>query len=202
MTTFNTGGLAIGPYGSEYASLTYDNIGNTWVSNIPLVVEGNIISTGAILSNVVVVGDLQVDGNINTTGADLRMSGFSVVAGQINSTYGYIAGGNIITTTSLHAPDAYLSNTLHVTNNAAIGGTLYISNNLNVTGTATANLISSGRVTANLATIANTLTAGQIYIANNSISNTTGGQINVSSKMNFTGGIDGAPVALVFFGQR
>ena len=48
----------------------------------------------------------------------------------------------------------------------------------------------------------NTLTAGQIYIANNSISNTTGGQINVSSKMNFTGGIDGAPVALVFFGQR
>ena len=48
----------------------------------------------------------------------------------------------------------------------------------------------------------NTLTAGQIYIANNSISNTTGEQINVSSKMNFTGGIDGAPVALVFFGQR
>jgi hypothetical protein len=48
----------------------------------------------------------------------------------------------------------------------------------------------------------NTLTAGQIYIANNTISNTTGNQILVSSKMNFTGGIDGAPVALVFFGQR
>jgi hypothetical protein len=48
----------------------------------------------------------------------------------------------------------------------------------------------------------NTLTAGQIFIANNSISNTTGGQIYVSGKMNFTGGIDGAPVALVFFAQR
>jgi len=48
----------------------------------------------------------------------------------------------------------------------------------------------------------NTLTAGQIYIANNTISNTTGNQILVTSKMNFTGGIDGAPVALVFFGQR
>jgi hypothetical protein len=49
----------------------------------------------------------------------------------------------------------------------------------------------------------NTLTAGQILIANNSISNTTGsGAILVTSKMNFTGGIDGAPVALVFFGQR
>ena len=48
----------------------------------------------------------------------------------------------------------------------------------------------------------NTLTAGQIFIANNSISNTTGQQIYVSSKMNFTGGIDGAPVALIFFGQH
>jgi len=48
----------------------------------------------------------------------------------------------------------------------------------------------------------NTLTSGQIYIANNTISNTTGNQIIVSSKMTFTGGIDGAPVALAFFGQR
>ena len=48
----------------------------------------------------------------------------------------------------------------------------------------------------------NTLTAGQIFIANNSISNTTGAQIYVDGKMNFTGGIDGAPVALVFFAQR
>ena len=48
----------------------------------------------------------------------------------------------------------------------------------------------------------NTITSGQIYIANNSISNTTGNQILVSSKMNFVGGIDGAPVALVFFGQK
>ena len=51
----------------------------------------------------------------------------------------------------------------------------------------------------------NTLTAGQIEVGvkgPNVITNSTGNQINVSSKMNFTGGIDGAPVALVFFGQR
>ena len=48
----------------------------------------------------------------------------------------------------------------------------------------------------------NTLTAGQIFIANNTISNTTGSQIYVSSKMNFVGGVDGSPVALVFFGQH
>jgi hypothetical protein len=48
----------------------------------------------------------------------------------------------------------------------------------------------------------NTLTAGVIYIAGNTISTTNSGQINVSAKMNFTGGIDGSPVALGFFMQR
>jgi hypothetical protein len=48
----------------------------------------------------------------------------------------------------------------------------------------------------------NTITSGQIYIANNTISNTTGNQILVTSKMTFTGGIDGAPVALTFFSQK
>ncbi len=48
----------------------------------------------------------------------------------------------------------------------------------------------------------NTLTAGVIYVANNTISTTSGEQINVKAKMNFTGGIDGAPVALAWFLQR
>ena len=48
----------------------------------------------------------------------------------------------------------------------------------------------------------NTITSGQIYIAGNQISNTNNVQIYVASKMLFTGGIDGAPVALAFFGQR
>ena len=48
----------------------------------------------------------------------------------------------------------------------------------------------------------NSVTAGQIKISGNTIENTTGNQIIVSSRMNFTGGIDGAPVALVFFGQK
>jgi hypothetical protein len=48
----------------------------------------------------------------------------------------------------------------------------------------------------------NTLTSGIVYIAGNTITTTTGEAINVTSKMNFTGGIDGAPVALGFFMQR
>jgi hypothetical protein len=48
----------------------------------------------------------------------------------------------------------------------------------------------------------NTITSGQIYIANNTISNVLGEEIKITSKMNFVGGIDGSPVALVYFGQR
>jgi len=48
----------------------------------------------------------------------------------------------------------------------------------------------------------NTLTSGVIYVAGNSISTTTGAGISVTSKMNFTGGIDGAPVALGYFLTR
>jgi hypothetical protein len=48
----------------------------------------------------------------------------------------------------------------------------------------------------------NTLTSGIVYIAGNTITTTTGEAINVTTKMNFTGGIDGAPVALGFFMQR
>jgi hypothetical protein len=44
----------------------------------------------------------------------------------------------------------------------------------------------------------NTLTAGVIYIAGNSISTTTGVSIQVSATMNFTGGINGVPVAMNF----
>ena len=58
--------------------------------------------------------------------------------------------------------------------------------------------IGGGQSTLNV----NTITSGVIYISNNSITTTTGVQIIVNSKMNFTGGIDGAPVAQAFFMQR
>ncbi len=45
----------------------------------------------------------------------------------------------------------------------------------------------------------NTITAGVIEISGQQITTTTGEQINVLKKMNFTGGIDGSPVALNFY---
>ena len=55
--------------------------------------------------------------------------------------------------------------------------------------------IGSGASTLNV----NTLTAGQIFVANDFITTTTGGQINVLAKMNFIGGINGIPVAMNLF---
>ena len=48
----------------------------------------------------------------------------------------------------------------------------------------------------------NTLQAGQVYLANNTISNFYGNELLVTSKMNFVGGIDGAPVAMAYFLQK
>ena len=48
----------------------------------------------------------------------------------------------------------------------------------------------------------NTLTAGVVFIANDEITTTSGGQLNIKAKMNFTGGVDGAPVALGYFLSR
>ena len=47
----------------------------------------------------------------------------------------------------------------------------------------------------------NSITAGVVYIAGQSITTTTGVQINIQSKMNFTGGVDGSPVAMSLFLQ-
>ena len=45
----------------------------------------------------------------------------------------------------------------------------------------------------------NSVTAGVVEITGDQISTTSGGKINIESRMNFKGGIDGAPVALHMF---
>jgi len=45
----------------------------------------------------------------------------------------------------------------------------------------------------------NSVTAGFIYIANNEITTTTGGIIEVKAKMNFQGGVVGLPIAFNYF---
>ena len=45
----------------------------------------------------------------------------------------------------------------------------------------------------------NSVTAGVVRISTNEITTTTGDQINITQKVNFTGGVKGAPVALNYF---
>lgn len=45
----------------------------------------------------------------------------------------------------------------------------------------------------------NQLTAGEIRISSDTITHTTGGTINITNNVNFTGGVDGDPVALNYF---
>ena len=55
--------------------------------------------------------------------------------------------------------------------------------------------IGSGSSTLNV----NTLTAGQVFIADNYITTTNGLEIEVTSKMNFTKGVKGVPIAMNMF---
>jgi len=48
----------------------------------------------------------------------------------------------------------------------------------------------------------NSITAGSIYISGQEITTTTGSQINILQKVNYTGGIGGSPVALNYFLQQ
>jgi len=48
----------------------------------------------------------------------------------------------------------------------------------------------------------NSITAGSVFISGQEITTTTGGQINIQTKVNYTGGISGSPVALNYFLQQ
>jgi hypothetical protein len=47
--------------------------------------------------------------------------------------------------------------------------------------------------------IVNSVTAGDILIGTNQITNVTGGTINFNATVNFTGGLTGSPLALSYF---
>jgi hypothetical protein len=48
----------------------------------------------------------------------------------------------------------------------------------------------------------NSITAGSVLISGQEITTTTGNQINILQKVNYTGGISGSPVAMNYFLQQ
>ena len=177
----------------------YIGTGNQTQTNYPYVIPGNAIQANQSYANSggrVFFTSTDQDGNFNvgnlfgvqqSTGtATLNASAFAL-SGLQSLTLGNLAVGTGSATITSFSTDPY-----------------FTANSDNVVPTQKAiksyitAQIGGGSSSLNV----NTLTSGQIYLANNTISNTTGNQIYVTSKMTFTGGIDGAPVALVFFGQK
>jgi hypothetical protein len=177
----------------------YIGTGNFNSTNYPYVVAANAIITNQQISNGggrVFFTSTDQDGNFNvgnlfsvaqaTGTATLNANAFNLTGLQSLQLGGISLGvGNAVITQFSTDPYFTSNSDAVVPTQKAIRS--YITAQ-----------IGGGLSTLNV----NTITAGQIYIANNTISNTLGYQILVTAKMNFTGGIDGAPVALGFFLQR
>jgi hypothetical protein len=177
----------------------YIGTGNQTQTNYPNVIPGNAIAANQTYptgGGRVFFTSTDQDGNFNvgnlfgvqqSTGtATLNASAFAL-SGLQSLTLGTLAVGTGSATITSFSTDPYFTAN---------------SDNIVPTQKAIKSYITAQIGGGSSSLNVNTLTSGQIYIANNTISNTTGNQIYVTSKMTFTGGIDGAPVALVFFGQK
>ena len=177
----------------------YIGTGNQTQTNYPNVISGNAIQANQSYANGggrVFFTSTDQDGNFNvgnlfgvqqSTGtATLNASAFAL-SGLQSLTLGTLSVGTGSATITQFSTDPYFT----ANSDSVVPTQKAIKSYITAQ-------IGGGSSSLNV----NTLTAGQIYIANNTIYNTTGNQIYVSSKMLFTGGIDGAPVALIFFGQK
>jgi len=109
----NGGGVAVGPVSGPYATLTYSYSANSWISNLPLSVNGNVSGStfngsGAGLTNISNANTANsVSGN-NLTGSTLSSNITSSsltsvgtltslsVSGNVNASY-YIGNGSQLT---------------------------------------------------------------------------------------------------------
>jgi hypothetical protein len=177
----------------------YVGTGNQTQTNYPNVNPANAIAANQTLPNIggrVFFTSTDQDGNFNvgnlfgvqqaTGTASLNANAFNL-AGLQSLTLGAVSIGVGSATVTQFSTDPYFTAN---------------SDNVVPTQKAIKSFITAQIGGGSSSLNVNTLTSGQIFIANNSISNTNGTQIYVSSKMYFAGGIDGAPVAWVFFGQR
>ena len=178
----------------------YIGTGNQTLTNYPNVVPANAISANQTLNNIggrTFFTSTDQDGNFNvgnlfgvqqaTGTASLNASAFNL-AGLQSLTLGSVTVGIGSATITSFSTDPYFTAN---------------SDNIVPTQKAIKSYITAQIGGGSSSLNVNTLTAGVIFVGNNQIYNTTGyQQIYVSSKMLFTGGIDGAPVALTFFAQR
>jgi len=139
----NGGGIAVGPTGAEYASLTFNNGTTSWNTSIPLSVTGTVTA-----GNVATGGTASATGTI--TGGNLATGG--TVSATANITGGNITTAGILTVNSSNQATA-------IVNGGTNGG-----GNIGSSG-ATFNTVYAKATTAQYADLAEKYTADAEYAA-------------------------------------
>lgn len=126
----NGGGLGVGPVGSEYATLTYDNAANTWDTNIGISATGIVSATANITGgNLITAGLLSVTGNANVGNLGATNANITAITATGNANVGNLGTAGLIVATG------------NVT-----GGNLVTGGQANITG----NLTTANAVNFNL----------------------------------------------------
>ena len=178
--------------GHDFLSIGTGNFTNTNYPGTPLLPINSNLQTVSNNGGRVFFTSTDQDGNFNvgnlfsvqqaTGTATLNASAFNV-AGLNSLTIGSVSlGSNSATVTSFSTDPYFTAN----------------SDNILPTQKAIKSYISSQIGGGGSSLNVNTLTAGSIYIAGNSISTTTVTQIKVANKMYFIAGVDGSPLAVNF----
>jgi len=178
--------------GHDFLSIGTGNFTNTNYPGTPLLVANGNYQTVSNNGGRVFFTSTDQDGNFNvgnlfsvqqaTGTATLNASAFNV-AGLNSLTIGSVSLGNNSATITSFSTDPYFTAN---------------SDNILPTQKAIKSYISSQIGGGGSSLNVNTLTAGSIYIAGNSISTTTQVQIKVANKMYFIAGVDGSPLAVNF----
>ena len=96
-TAANNGGIEVGPVGSPYATLLFNNASNVWVASLGISSVGNV--TGGNLSGTNLTGSLATAAQANITSVgtltSLSVSG-NVTGGNVSVGTGTVTVGNIV----------------------------------------------------------------------------------------------------------
>ena len=140
-TLANGGGLGVGPVGTEYATLTFNNNTTSWNTNIPLSVTGNIsgnyfIGNGSTLTSVA---------GANVTGTVANAT-FATTAGSTGSATSATTAGTVTSNAQANITSVGTLTSLSVTGNITGGnlsvgtGTITVGNIVNGNGNTVGNI--------------------------------------------------------------
>ena len=192
------GGIGVGPQGSEYALLTFNNSTTSWNTNIGISATGAVSGSGTgTFGNVATGGTISATGNI--TGGNISTGGAMAITGASTagsySTAGNVTGGNFLTGGLISATGAVTGaaitgssltvSTGNITaGNLLLSGAISDSAQLDIqTSAGNANIVLTPNGTGNVNTGANLSVTGNVTAGNISATNHTGTTVSVTGNV-------------------